>query len=157
MGGCVSPLHELMTMSTVQSSPFAFESKALRQLTYAEQTRLGELTLGTPDSLMLATLRLRPEFAQCFLARHDDRLVGWSLVRWFKAFEDRPRNAHLSIFVDREWRRHGVGRTLLGRAVAFCTEHRLVPWVYGGNADQLAFYRACPDATHISPIPFETR
>lgn len=150
-----------MTNASPEPAPdgslFQFETKPLLALTAAEQVRLRELTIGTPDSYMLASLRERPRRTQCFLARSGPTLVGWSLARWFKDFADHPRNAHLSVFVDPQWRRRGLGRILLGQAVAFSKEHRLVPWVYGEQTGQLAFYRACPMPLHISRTPFETK
>lgn len=134
----------------------SFEAKNLRDLTASEQTQLLPLTLGGRNSYMLAALKDRPEFARCFLARSEDRIIGWSLARWFKRFEDRPRNAHLSVFVAPDRRRRGLGRCLLSQAMAFCSEHGLMPWVFGETSSQLSFYKACHAEGHMTLTPFET-
>lgn len=134
----------------------SFEAKNLRDLTASEQTQLLPLTLGGQNSYMLAALRDRPEFARCFLARSEDRIIGWSLVRWFKRFEHHPRNAHLSVFVAAEWRRRGLGRCLLTHAIAFCRNHGLTPWAFAETDNQMNFYKACHADGHVSRRPFET-
>jgi GNAT superfamily N-acetyltransferase len=134
-----------------------FESKPLRRVTAAERRRLRTLTAGGTDSHLLTILRERPPYVRCFLAWHDDVIIGWSLARWFAAFKDSPRNAHISVFVDPEWRRQGFGRRLIGQAVDFAVAHRLTAWVYAGNADQLAFARGCEHPTSIVTTPFPLR
>lgn len=143
-------------MKQSSESEKSFESKNLRALTASEHSQLVPLTLGGQNSYMLAALRDRPEFARCFLARSEGTIIGWSLVRWFKRFEDHPRNAHLSVFVAAEWRRKGLGRCLLTRAIIFCRKHRLTPWVYGETAAQMNFYKACHADDYVSSRPFET-
>ena len=143
-------------MNSLSKEEVLCEAKSLRGLSPAEYSQLLPLTLGGENSYMLATLRDRPEFARCFLASVDGRVVGWSLVRWFKRFEDRPRNAHLSVFVAAERRRQGLGGYLLSQAIAFCREHGLTPWVYGETPGQLSFYKACRADDHISALPFHT-
>jgi GNAT superfamily N-acetyltransferase len=143
-------------MNTSSHGEVLFEAKYLRDLTASEHSQLLPLTLGGANSYMLAALRDHPEFARCFLAITEGRIVGWSLARWFKRFEDRPRNAHLSVFVAPEWRRRGLGRDLLSQAMAFCREHGLTPWVYGETPSQLNFYKACRAEDHISMLPFQT-
>ena len=134
-----------------------FESKPLRCITAAESQRLRVLTAGGTDSHLLTVLRERPHNVQCFLAWDGEEIVGWSLARWFAPFEDSPRNAHVSVFVDPAWRRHGLGRVLVGQAVDFVAAHRLRPWVYAGTADQLAFVRACGHAVGVVATPFPVR
>ena len=133
------------------------EEKPLSGLTPSERNRLRILTDGTGDSHMLAVLREHPKQALCFLARSDNEILGWSLVRWFKPFSERPRNAHLSVFVSPEWRRCGLGRALIANAVQFAVAHGLVAWVYAGRRDQREFYRRCPPVEHISDTPFRMR
>jgi GNAT superfamily N-acetyltransferase len=91
------------------------------------------------------------------LARSDAEILGWSLARWFKPFSERPRNAHLSVFVALEWRRCGLGRALIEEAVRFAVGHGLTAWVYAGGSDQREFYRRCPSVEHISDMPFRMR
>lgn len=134
-----------------------YESKPLQQLSFAERARLRLLTAEDPESHMRAILRERPPHVQCFLACHEETIVGWSLARWFAPFDASPRNAHISVFVDPQWRRHGLGRALLGQAVEFATAHRLTPWVYAGAAHQLQFFRACEHRTNIVSRPFALR
>ncbi|QVL47611.1 MAG: GNAT family N-acetyltransferase [Thiocapsa sp.] len=119
-------------------------------LTSSERHRLRILTDGTGDSHMLAVLREHPKQALCFLARSEFEILGWSLVRWFKPFCERPRNAHLSVFVAPEWRRYGLGRALIEEAVQFAVTHGLTAWVYAGGSDQRDFYLRCPSVEHIS-------
>lgn len=138
-------------------SAIRFESKPLRRLGQSESRRLRELTSGDRQSHLLAVLRERPEYAQCFLAWGGGEIVGWSLARWFAPFTDRPRNAHVSVFVDPAWRRLGLGRDLLGQAVEFAAAHRLRPWVYAGHSDQSAFFRACASPAGIVGTPFRSR
>ncbi len=133
------------------------EEKPLSALIPSERNRLRILTDGTGDSHMLAVLREHPKQALCFLARHDSEILGWSLVRWFKPFSERPRNAHLSVFVAPEWRRYGLGRALIEDAVKFAVAHGLTAWVYAGGSDQRDFYRRCPSVEHISDTPFRMR
>ena len=133
------------------------EEKPLSALKSSERNRLRRLTDGTSDSHMLAVLREHPKQALCFLARCDSEIVGWSLVRWFKPFCERPRNAHLSVFVAPEWRRYGLGRALIEDAVRFAVAHGLKAWVYAGGSDQRDFYRRCPSVEHISDTPFRMR
>jgi GNAT superfamily N-acetyltransferase len=133
------------------------EEKPLSALTPSERNRLRILTDGTGDSHMLAVLREHPKQALCFLARSESEILGWSLVRWFKPFSERPRNAHLSVFVAPEWRRYGLGRALIEDAVQFAVAHGLTAWVYAGGRVQRDFYRRCPSVEHISDIPFRMR
>ncbi|WP_170164801.1 GNAT family N-acetyltransferase [Thiocapsa rosea] len=126
-------------------------------LTPSERHRLRMLTDGTGDSHMLAVLHEHPKQALCFLARCDGEILGWSLVRWFKPFSERPRNAHLSVFVAPEWRRYGLGRALIEDAVRFAVAHALVAWVYAGASEQRDFYHRCPSVEHISDTPFRMR
>jgi GNAT superfamily N-acetyltransferase len=134
-----------------------YESKPLQQLRFAECARLRLLTSEDPESHMRAILRERPRHVQCFLAWYEETIIGWSLARWFAPFDDSPRNAHISVFVDPEWRRYGLGRTLVGMAVEFATAHRLTPWVYAGAPHQLQFFRACEHRANIVTRPFPFR
>jgi GNAT superfamily N-acetyltransferase len=147
---------ELARLQEAAQGLNCIEAKDLRGLSASENLQLRPLSLGGPKSYMLAALQERPHFARCFLARAEDGIVGWSLVRWFKRFEDHPRNAHLSVFVAVEWRRRGLGRCLLAHATAFCREHGLTPWVFGETASQMNFYKACHAEEHVSSRPFET-
>ncbi|EGV16807.1 GCN5-related N-acetyltransferase [Thiocapsa marina 5811] len=133
------------------------EEKPLSALTSSERNRLRILTDGTGDSHMLAVLREHPKQALCFLARSESEILGWSLVRWFKPFCERPRNAHLSVFVAPGWRHYGLGQALIEEAVQLAVAHGLVAWVYAGRSDQRDFYRRCPSVDHISNIPFRMR
>ncbi|QVL47584.1 MAG: GNAT family N-acetyltransferase [Thiocapsa sp.] len=110
-----------------------------------------------PARIALAVLREHPKQAPHFLARSEFEILGWSLVRWFKPFCERPRNAHLSVFVAPEWRRYGLGRALIEEAVQFAVTHGLTAWVYAGGSDQRDFYRRCPSVEHISDTPFRMR
>lgn len=145
-----------MNESVERVEGILIESVALRALRYPQRLRLQELTSGEPDSHMLAVLRERPEHAQCFLARHEEEIVGWSVARWFKPPAERPRNAHLSVFVAPEWRRRGLGRALTAAVVDFAVGRGLVPWVSAARADQLVFYRSC-EGTRICRVPFPRR
>lgn len=140
-----------------QTCEVRIEEKPLSALTSSERTRLRSLTDGTGDSHMLAVLREHPKQALCFLARSESEILGWSLVRWFKPFSERPRNAHLSVFVAPEWRRCGLGRALVEDAVRFAVAHGLTAWVYAGGSAQRDFYRRCPSVEHISDTPFRMR
>jgi GNAT superfamily N-acetyltransferase len=141
----------------IEPTKIHFDSKPLQQLRFAEHAQLRLLTNPDPESHMRAILRERPRFVHCFFAWHEETIVGWSMARWFAPFEASPRNAHISVFVDPLWRRHGIGRALLGQAVAFATSHRLTPWVYAGARHQLQFFRACEHSTHIISTPFPLR
>jgi GNAT superfamily N-acetyltransferase len=133
------------------------EEKPLSALTPSERRRLRMLTDGTSDSHMLAVLHEHPKQALCFLARCDSEILGWSLVRWFKPFSERPLNAHLSVFVAPDWRGYGLGRALIEDAVRFAVAHGLIAWVYAGGIEQRDFYRRCPSVKHISNTPFRMR
>lgn len=133
------------------------EARPLRGLSLAELRRLRALTLGGRDSHLLTLLKERPVHARCWLASAEEDIVGWSAARWFAPFSEGPRNAHLSVFVDPDWRRQGVGRQLLDQAVAFALAHRLRPWVYAGHEDQSAFFRACDCPVGVVATPFPLR
>jgi GNAT superfamily N-acetyltransferase len=94
---------------------------------------------------------------RCFLAWSGDAIVGWSLARWFAPFEDSPRNAHISVFVDPDWRRRGLGHRLVDQAAEFAAAHRLTPWVYAGTAEQADFFRACERPVSVVATPFPLR
>ncbi len=132
------------------------DSVALRSLRAPERLRLFKLTSGDPDSHMLSLLRGRPELARCFLARRDAEILGWSVARWYKPPAERPRNAHISVFIDPQWRRHGLGRALIVAATDFAIGLGIVPWVSAAGDEQLAFYQACP-WVRIARAPFQTR
>jgi GNAT superfamily N-acetyltransferase len=132
------------------------DSVALRALRGPERLRLFRLTSGEPDSHMRSLLRERPELARCFLARRDAEILGWSVARWYKPPAERPRNAHISVFIDPDWRRHGLGRALTAAAAGFVTNLGIVPWVSAAGDEQLAFYQACA-AVRIARAPFQTR
>jgi GNAT superfamily N-acetyltransferase len=142
-------------------SPSTYEvriqPKPLSALTLTERKHLRLLTDGTGDSHMLAVLRENPKQACCFLAETQGEILGWSLARWFKPFSERPRNAHLSVFVAPEWRGYGLGRALIEEAVRFAAAHGLMAWVYAGASDQRDFYRRCPSVEHVSRTPFQMR
>ena len=137
--------------------PVQFEAGPLRGLALADVRRLRVLTVGGKDSHLMMLLRQRPAHARCFLARVGEEIVGWSAVRWFAPFTEAPRNAHVSVFVDPQWRRRGLGRQLLDQAVAFALTHRLRPWVYAGHGDQTAFFRACACPAGVVATPFPIR
>jgi len=137
--------------------PVRFEARPLRGLSPAESRRLRTLTLGGRDSHLMMLLKERSVHARCFLAWSGEDIVGWSAVRWFAPFSEGPRNAHLSVFVDPDWRRRGVGRQLLDQAVEFALAHRLRPWVYAGHEDQSAFFRACDCPAGVVATPFPLR
>ena len=134
-----------------------FESRPLRAISPSERSRLRELAVGGQDSHLRMVLREHPAHVQCFLAWSGDEIVGWSLARWFAPFEDSPRNAHISVFVDPRWRRQGLGRHLIDQAAAFATAHRLIPWVYAGTAEQADFFRACGGPVKVVTTPFPLR
>jgi len=138
-------------------SAIRYESKLLRRLSLSEVRRLRVLTAGGQQSHLLAVLRERPACARCFLAWEGEVIVAWSLARWFAPFAQAPRNAHISVFVDPDWRRRGLGRRLLGQAVEFAAAHRLRPWVYAGQAEQSAFFRACDQRADVVSTPFPVR
>lgn len=138
------------------SSAIQFESKRLRGLTAAECRCLRALTSGDKDSHLLAVLRERPDHARCFLARAGEEIVGWALARWFAPFEEAPRNAHISVFVNPAWRRQGLGQELVEQAAQFARTHRLTAWVYAGNAEQRAFYQTCGHPVKVTSTPFQS-
>jgi GNAT superfamily N-acetyltransferase len=137
--------------------PVRIEARPLRGLSLADARRLRTLTLGGKESHLLMLLKERPLHARCFLARIGEEIVGWSAVRWFAPFTEAPRNAHVSVFVDPEWRRRGLGRQLLDQAVEFALTHRLRPWVYAGQKEQSAFFRACACPAGVVGTPFSIR
>jgi GNAT superfamily N-acetyltransferase len=149
----VSPVEHPMT----DPSAVRFEARALRGLSLAEFRRLRTLTQGGRESHLLTLLKERPVHARCYMAWAGDEIVGWSAVRWFAPFTDAPRNAHVSVFVDPDWRRRGLGRRLLDQAVEFALAHRLRPWVYAGHEDQSAFFRACASPAGVVATPFPIR
>lgn len=138
-------------------SPIRFESKPLRRITAVERRRLRVLTAGSKDSHLLHVLRERPAHVQCFLACSGDEIVGWSLARWFARFEDSPRNAHISVFVDPDWRRQGLGRQLVEQAAEFARAHRLIPWVSADTVEQSAFFQSCERPVGVVTTPFPLR
>ncbi len=148
---------EIVAADGLPMVSIVLESKPLKALVQSERKQLRQLTDGTRDSHMLAVLRENPKHACCFLARQGEDIVAWSLARWFKPLSERPRNAHLSVFVSPQWRRRGLGRCLIGIAVGFVKQNGMVPWVFAGQSDQLEFYRECQAVTHISRTPFSLR
>jgi GNAT superfamily N-acetyltransferase len=149
--------YEIVAANNLPAVSIALESKRIQALTHLERKQLRGLTDGTSDSHMLAVLRENPKHAWCFLALHGEDIVAWSFARWFKPLSERPRNAHLSVFVSPQWRRRGLGRYLVENTVGFVKQNGLVPWVFAGRSDQLEFYRECPAVTHISRSPFALR
>ena len=134
-----------------------FESRPLQAIAPLERERLCELTAGGADSHLLRVLREHPPHVRCFLAWSGDQIVGWSLAIWFAPFDQSPRNAHVSVFVDPHWRRLGLGRVLVDQAAAFACAHRLTPWVYAGTAAQADFFRACSHPVSVATTPFRFR
>ncbi len=149
-------MNDALASNQVTAS-WIIDMKGLHDLSYVERRRLRELTNGTADSHMLSVLREGPSHVRCFLARHGDEIIGWSLARWYKPFSERPRNAHISVFVAPAWRRRGLGRALTEAAVSFAARQGLVPWVSAVQHDQLDFYRACAGAAQICRVPFQTK
>jgi GNAT superfamily N-acetyltransferase len=145
-----------MSASSALPDGVVIESLALRSIHGPDWLRLRQLTSGEPDSHMRALLRERPEQARCFLARRDADILGWSVARWYKPLAERPRNAHISVFIDPAWRRHGLGRVLTSAASDFVAALGLAPWVSAADDAQLAFYQTCP-TVRIARAPFLTR
>jgi L-amino acid N-acyltransferase YncA len=73
------------------------------------------------------------------VAEADGLVVGWASLNVFNARRAYDHVADLSLYVEREWRGHGVGRRLLAALVARAIElgyHKLVlaafPWNTAG-------------------------
>ena len=128
--------------------------KSLRALAVPERKRLENLTLAA-DSFMRAVLSDNPETAMCWLAESEERIIGWSLLRWFPADIFGRTASYISVFVDPARRGQGLGKQLVGEAVSYARGHRMKPWFYGGRQEQINFYQACQvSPRRMTPYPF---
>jgi RimJ/RimL family protein N-acetyltransferase len=80
-----------------------------------------------------------------FFALDADRVVGWVDIHR----EERPAHRHrgvLGMGVHKDYRGHGIGRSLLAAALAKAKEVGLIRvdlTVYAGNTAAIALYRKC--------------
>src|SRR5215470_4341990 len=92
------------------------------------------------------TVSIRPPTIQAGLAAPatiSPATTGWASLNRFNPRPAYDHVADLSVYVDRAWRGHGVGRALLGavieraRAIGY---HKMVLAAFPGNAAGMALY-----------------
>jgi GNAT superfamily N-acetyltransferase len=108
--------------------------KALRALSFPERRRVENLTLA-PDSFMQTVLKDNPDSAICWLAESEERILGWSLIRWFPQDVFGRTGSYISVFVDKAHRGHGLGKLLVREAISYAREHEMRPWFYGARQE----------------------
>lgn len=118
------------------------QANGVRQLSRDERRRLSRLTVGR-ESYMVSVLEDNPDTARCWVARWLDRIVAWSLLRWFSPDVQASHNAYISVFVDVDARGKGIGRKLVQTAMDEAEAHGLHPCFYAATRGQHTFYRAC--------------
>ena len=77
------------------------------------------------------------------VAESGGRVVGWASLNVFNARRAYEHVADLSLYVERDWRGHGVGRQLLQTLVARAAElgyHKLVLAAFPWNAAGMRAY-----------------
>lgn len=129
--------------------------KRLQTLTPEEKTRLRELTLAT-DSYMATVLADNPVESCCWLAIENNKIWGWSLVRWFTPDVRSYTFAYVSVLVSAARWRRGIGRALLAQAFNYAGEQQLTPCVFAITAGQRDFFKACQVAASVTvqcPFP----
>jgi len=58
-----------------------------------------------------------------------------------------PMRHYISLFVNPSFRRQGIGKKLMNKAIAFSKRNKYTPIVYGKTNHQLSFYQSCGIAT----------
>lgn len=66
-----------------------------------------------------------PDAHPLWVAEREDRIAGWLSFHSFKKRSAYDRTAEISVYVDEQFRRTGVGRTLLEQAIARAPTLRL--------------------------------
>ena len=115
--------------------------KAVCSLSSSERVSLKRLTLNE-DSYLTAILKDNPVHAQCWLASLEEKIVGWSVLRWFQPRVKAKHDSFVSIYVDQEFRRRGIGKSLIESTLIFAEGSDLCPIFYGLSQMQKTFYHA---------------
>src|SRR5262244_1721466 len=79
------------------------------------------------------------------VAEIDGAAAGWASLNRFNARPVYDHVADLSVYVDRAWRGHGVGRALLGAVIErarLIGYHKIVLAAFPYNAAGMALYRS---------------
>ncbi|MEO7086521.1 MAG: GNAT family N-acetyltransferase [Gemmatimonadaceae bacterium] len=130
-------------MRALEDSPDAFGSTFARETTFSNQEWSTRLSNGVTSPLNF------PSVAEC-----DGRAVGlmWTRVEP----EDRSLAMLYQVWVDPEYRRHGVGRALLDAAVSWARSAGVTTIalsVANGPRSALEFYKSAGFVVSGEPLP----
>lgn len=84
-----------------------------------------------------------PEFRPIWVARDNDGIVGWLS---FQSFYGRPayqKTAEISVYISEHYRRQGLGRLLLQKAIDACPRlgiSTLLGFIFGHNIPSLQLF-----------------
>jgi GNAT superfamily N-acetyltransferase len=110
----------------------------------AEYEQLAGQVMATEEQLHRALFGARPS-AEVLLARVGDATVGFAVFfHNFSTFLGQPGIYLEDLFVQPEWRGHGIGQKLFGRVAELAVDRRCgrMEWaVLDWNAPAIEFYR----------------
>lgn len=87
-----------------------------------------------------------PEFRPLWVVEHLHQVCGWLS---FQSFYGRPAyqaTAEVSIYLQADYRGHGLGQFMLNRAIAACPQlhiKTLLGFIFGHNAPSLGLFQRC--------------
>lgn len=73
-----------------------------------------------------------------FLAYFNNVVIGWSYITY-----DIKTHAELMVYVQRSFRRLGIGKKLVKRAQKFLEKDKIIPEVYLHSEEAISFYSKC--------------
>jgi GNAT superfamily N-acetyltransferase len=133
----------------VKSSSTRVTVKRLDQVTPAERQVLRRLTLKRNSGMREDILNRAEHLDQVwvFLAKREGRIIGWASAR--PRFGSHLRNlgsvfrqCDVYTYVNRRFRRQGVGTRLLTKVKSFLRSKRCAPVVYAWDEKSLLFYHS---------------
>lgn len=84
-----------------------------------------------------------PESRPLWVAEREGAIAGWLSFHSFMPRSAYRRTSEISVYVDEQFRRIGVGRTLLEKAIAYSPRleiHALVGCIFGHNEPSLRLF-----------------